>query len=110
MPQLQIFFYLQNLDLLTTIIGLRLGVAEASPFIRSMIAYGPGIAVLLSKLFAVALVALCLILKRRSLIQRINYGYAALAVWNLCIIMFAVGGHAIAWFPRHNAPASAAHP
>jgi hypothetical protein len=97
MPQLQIFFYLQILDLLTTIIGLRLGVSEASPFIRSMISFGPGVAVLLSKGFAVALVLLCLTLNRRALIRRINYGSAALAVWNLCILMGAVGSHR-AWF------------
>ena len=95
MPQLQVFFYLQILDLLTTIIGLRLGVSEASPFIRSVISLGPGFAVLLSKLFAVGLVLLCLILKRRSLIRRINYGYAVLAVWNLFVIMFAVA--AVHW-------------
>ena len=30
----QVFVYLQLLDLLTTLLGLRLGAVEASPFVR----------------------------------------------------------------------------
>ena len=37
----QVFIYLQLLDLLTTLIGLRLGAAEASPFIRVLMHVGP---------------------------------------------------------------------
>jgi hypothetical protein len=34
---IQVFFYLQALDFLTTLIGLKLGIPEASPFIRSLL-------------------------------------------------------------------------
>ena len=37
----QVFIYLQLLDLLTTLLGFRLGAAEASPFIRLMMHAGP---------------------------------------------------------------------
>lgn len=96
MPQFQIFLYLQILDLLTTIIGLRLGLAEASPFIRGVIFVGPALAVVLSKVFAFGLAGLCIVLKKRSMIGRINYGYAALAVWNLGLILAASGSHSLA--------------
>src|ERR1039458_4710406 len=36
----QIFIYLQLLDLLTTLLGFRLGAAEASPFVRLMMHAG----------------------------------------------------------------------
>ena len=91
MPQLQVFIYLQVLDLLTTIIGLRLGLGEASPFIRGLISLGPAISVVLSKVVAFLLAGICVALKRRPLIKRINYGCAALAVWNLGLILIALG-------------------
>ena len=96
MPWFQIFIYLQILDLLTTIIGLRLGLAEASPFIRSVISLGPAVAVLMSKALAFGLAGLCVVLGRHSLLRRINYGYAALAVWNLSLIVIASGSHRLA--------------
>ena len=33
---LQVFFYLQVLDVLTTWLGFRIGLSEASPFIRML--------------------------------------------------------------------------
>ena len=37
----QIFIYLQLLDLLTTLVGFKLGASEASPFIRMLMHAGP---------------------------------------------------------------------
>jgi len=37
----EIFLYLQVLDLFTTLIGFKLGLAEASPFIRALLHFGP---------------------------------------------------------------------
>ena len=37
----QIFIYLQLLDLLTTLVGFKMGAAEASPFIRMLMPAGP---------------------------------------------------------------------
>src|ERR1700692_3477939 len=47
---IQIFCYLQALDFLTTLIGLKLGISEASPFIRFLMHYGPSVAVAASKI------------------------------------------------------------
>jgi hypothetical protein len=48
----QAFLYLQLLDLLTTLLGFRLGAAEASPFIRLIMHAGPVTGVIASKVLA----------------------------------------------------------
>jgi hypothetical protein len=78
----QIFVYLQLLDLLTTLLGFRLGAAEASPFIRLMMHVGPATG------------------DRRSLflpeqISRHPLDFVlvgGLVIWNQ-IVMLAVPGH-----------------
>jgi len=89
MVYVQLFIYLQILDLLTTLVGFKLGASEASPFIRSLLHFGPVVAVTLSKFVAIALAGLCIALNRRYLVRWINYWYAALIVWNLCSILAA---------------------
>jgi hypothetical protein len=83
----QAFLYLQLLDLLTTLVGLRLGATEASPFIRALMQFGPGFGVLLSKFVAVSLGGLCIWLDKAHLIRWICYWYAALIVWNLAVVL-----------------------
>ena len=81
--QIELFVYLQVLDILTTLVGFSLGNLEASPFVRLAVQLGPLNGLIVSKMFAVALAAACLALKRRHLIRWINYWYGALALWNL---------------------------
>src|SRR5258708_31082084 len=83
----EVFLYLQVLDILSTLIGFSLGNTEASPFIRMLIQWGPVTGLLVSKLFALALAGLCFILKRAALFRWINYWYAALVVWNLITVL-----------------------
>jgi len=92
MPYLQFFVYLQILDLLTTLVGLKFGVSEASPFVRWLMNWGPAVGVAGSKLVAIALAGVCILLRRQHLVRWITYWYAGLVVWNLCIIL--AGAHA----------------
>jgi hypothetical protein len=87
----QIFIYLQLLDLLTTLVGFKLGASEASPFIRLLMHAGPATGVLVSKLVALGLGALCVYLKKQHLIKWATYWYGGLVVWNLMIILSAPG-------------------
>ncbi len=87
---LQLFLYLQVLDFLTTVVGLRLGLVEVSPFIRWLMGGGTVLGALIAKLGAVALAGFCLWIQRRRLIQWVNYWYAALVVWNLSMIWVAL--------------------
>jgi hypothetical protein len=72
---------------MTTLLGFRLGASEASPFIRTLIHMGPAIGIALSKVVAVGLGGFCIWRKKAYIIGWINYWYAALVVWNLCVIM-----------------------
>jgi Domain of unknown function (DUF5658) len=84
---LHVFLYLQVLDVVTTWLGFRLGLAEASPFVRLLMHSGPLAGVLASKLVALLLGAFCVWRRRPQVIHLINYWYAALVVWNLSLIM-----------------------
>jgi len=80
---IEVFLYLQILDILSTLIGFSLGNSEASPFVRLLVHWGQLAGVVLSKIVAVGIAFICLLLRRRKLILWINYFYAALVVWNL---------------------------
>jgi hypothetical protein len=88
---LQVFLYLQLLDLLTTLVGFRFGASEASPFIRVLMRMGPEMGLLLSKVAALALGAVCLRLNKIHLIRWACYWYAALVVWNLGVVLSCRG-------------------
>ena len=90
MEPLEIFFFLQVLDILTTLIGFRLGASEASPFVRLLTELGPATGVLLSKGVAIGLGAACIGMRRMHLIAWINYWYAGLILWNVCMIFRAL--------------------
>jgi hypothetical protein len=83
----QIFIYLQLLDFITTVLGFRLGASEASPFVRLLSHIDPSMGVALSKLLALMLGGVCVWLKKDRIISWINYWYAGLVVWNLCVIL-----------------------
>jgi len=84
-----IFIYLQLLDILTTLVGFRLGAGEVSPFIRMLMHAGPATGVILSKLLALALGAMCVHRKRLHVIRWASYWYGVLIVWNLMVALAA---------------------
>jgi uncharacterized protein DUF5658 len=88
----QIFLYLQLLDLLTTLVGFRLGAAEASPFIRVLMHAGPVAGVVASKVLALGIGGVCIAVNKPHLIRWICYWYGGLIVWNLMVIL-SVPGH-----------------
>jgi len=91
MPYIHFFVYLQILDLLTTLVGLKFGVSEASPFVRLMMHWGPTVGVAASKCIAIGLAGLCVWINKHHLVRWITYWYAGLVVWHLCIIL--AGAH-----------------
>jgi uncharacterized protein DUF5658 len=84
---LQLFLCLQVLDILTTWLGFRLGLHEASPFIQVLMRMGPMAGLLASKAVALSLGGLCIWRQRLRVILWINYWYAALVIWNLALIV-----------------------
>jgi hypothetical protein len=94
MPLSQLFIYLQLLDLLTTLVGFKLGASEASPFVRILMHFGPAAGVAASKLVALGLGAFCVYKRKDNLIRLATYWYGGLVVWNL-MVMLAAPGHPI---------------
>jgi hypothetical protein len=86
-PSLFAFVSLQMLDILTTLIGLRLGASEGSIFISHLMRLGPLQALLISKIFAVFLVATALRLKRPRVVVFLNYWFLVVIAWNLYTII-----------------------
>ena len=84
---LELFLFLQLMDVLTTWLGLRLHCAEASPFIRYLMHLGPVMGLLGAKLIAVLLGAFCVWRQRFRVIQMINYFFAALVTWNMAMLL-----------------------
>jgi hypothetical protein len=85
-PSMSVFFGLQALDVLTTLIGLRLGAHEASLFVGRLLAIGPVAGLLISKCFAIILAAAALGFQRPRVVVFLNYWFALLIAWNLMTI------------------------
>lgn len=85
-----VFFGLQALDVLTTLIGLRLGASEASLFVGRMMQLGPVAGLFVAKAFAVILASAALGFGRPRVIVLLNYWFAALVTWNLATIVASV--------------------
>jgi hypothetical protein len=80
------FLALQALDVVTTMIGLRLGAAEGSTFVNRLLNYGPLSGLLLSKLISIVLVTGVVAFGRGRLMRILNPWYALLVSWNLVVI------------------------
>jgi hypothetical protein len=89
MAIVQIFIYLQLLDVLTTLVGFKLGVAEASPFVQMLMRTGPVAGVVASKVLALSIGGICIYTKKHHLIRWITYWYGGLVVWNLMVLLAA---------------------
>ena len=88
MGTLALFFYLQLLDVLTTLIGFSIGASEASPFVRMLVAWGPVFGTVASKFGALVLLVMCFRLGKPHLIRWVNLWYAALVVWNSAVVLW----------------------
>ncbi len=90
-----VFAALQALDVLTTILGWRLGAQEANPFIARLMDVGPVPGLLLAKLLGFVLFLAVFVARRTRLARLLNLWFAGLITWNL-VIIFTLG-----WM-RHN--------
>ncbi len=80
------FIFLQILDVLTTLIGLRLGAGEASAFVGSLMHLGLVPGLMISKILAVLLVLIALRRKKPQIVVMANLWFAGLVTWNLVLI------------------------
>jgi hypothetical protein len=87
-PSLTVFFSLQALDLITTLIGLRVGAQEGSYFVSRLMHLGTLEALLISKTFAILLGMLALRMKRPRVVVFLNYLFCVIVTWNLGMIIY----------------------
>lgn len=88
-PSLALFVALQMLDILTTVIGIRMGAGESSVFISALMRTHPMIGLLVAKLFAAALVAIALKVRRPRAVVFLNFWFVGIVSWNLAMILIA---------------------
>lgn len=89
---LTVFLCLQALDVLTTLIGFRVGASESSPFIARLVQFGPVTGLLVSKLVATSLAGMALLSRRERLVRFVNFWFVAVVGWNLVVIARASCG------------------
>jgi hypothetical protein len=87
------FIFLQVMDTLTTLLFLHNGVAEGNPLIRAALARSvqPGIALVLAKVFAIALATFAWRSGRTGLLWKVNLLFVLCVAWNLIATLV---GHA----------------
>lgn len=90
MNSLELFFLLQILDFLTTLVGLRMGGGELNPFVSWFMEFGVVAGLTAVKLLGVAMAGYCVWRKRFRVIGWVNYYFAGLVIWNLLNILRAV--------------------
>jgi hypothetical protein len=92
---LPIFFVLQCLDVVTTLIFLSHGMAEGNPLVSWALAHAhaPWIGLVASKLMAALIGQYCYRKGRITLLRRANAGYVVVVIWNLIAIAPVVFGH-----------------
>ena len=83
---ISLFLCLQVLDVVTTLIGFRMGLAEASPFVRWLTHFGPVLGLVVSKFVALSLLSICVFLQRTRVIRLATCWYIALVVWNIFVL------------------------
>jgi len=86
-PVLFAFVVLQSLDVVTTLIGLRMGAVEGSTFIGALISHlGPVSGLIVSKMIASLILVGAVMLGRARLILFTNWWFTGIVGWNLLII------------------------
>jgi hypothetical protein len=82
-PLLLSFVFLQLVDFLTTVVGLKWGAQELNPFIQHVMRMGPLEGLLACKLIILMMGSLVIWYQRHRVILVVNYLFAVLVVWNL---------------------------
>ncbi len=90
MSVLELFFLLQLLDFLTTLVGLRMGGTEMSPFAHWLMQFDAVLGLAVVKLIGIGLGAYCVATRRIQVLAKVNYIFAVIVVWNLHNILRAV--------------------
>ena len=85
-PLFHLFLFLQVLDLLTTLVILKLGGYEMNPMVKYLMQFGTVGGLVLAKAIVVAMGAATVWLNRRRVVFLASYAYAGVVCWNLTVL------------------------
>ncbi len=83
---LVVFFALQALDIITTLLGLRAGAHEANILVAHLLHLGPMTGLLLAKSLGVVLAFAVFLRGRIRWIGIVNLWFAGVVTWNLVML------------------------
>jgi len=89
MNVIEIFFLLQVLDFMTTLVGIRMGGSEMSPFARWLMQFDTVAGLMAVKLIGFGLGGVCIWVRRVRVLTWVNYIFAGIVLWNVYQILGA---------------------
>ena len=81
-----VFVSLQALDVITTLIGIRVGAQEANIVVARLMDLGPTTGLLVAKLLGFLLIIAVFVRGKVRLIRLLNLWFAGIVTWNLVMI------------------------
>lgn len=86
-----VFACLQVLDVVTTVLGWRVGAREANIVIIQFMHLGPITGLMFGKSLGLLLISVAILRGRLRLIRLINLWFAGIVTWNLVILWMQIG-------------------
>jgi hypothetical protein len=81
-----VFVALQVLDVITTMLGLRVGAHEGNFLVAQFMHWGPALGLLIAKFLGFLLLLVAFAAGRMRLLRLLNLWFACIVTWNLAII------------------------
>ncbi len=81
-----VFVSLQALDVITTLVGIRVGAQEANIVIARLMDLGPTTGLLAAKLLGILIIFVVFVRGKVRLIRLLNFWFAGIVTWNLAMI------------------------
>lgn len=91
MNLMQVFVFLQILDVLTTVLAIQLGGQEKNPLMGHLMHLGALQGLLVGKAAVVGIGGFILYQQRYRVLKLANYFYASVVTWNLLIVLALTG-------------------
>ena len=83
---LVVFVALQLLDILTTLLGLRVGAREGNYLVARFIHWGPAMGLLIAKFLGFLVLLVTFAAGRLRILRLLNLWFLCIVAWNLAII------------------------
>ena len=87
-----VFVALQLLDVLTTILGLRVGAHEGNYLVAQFMRWGPALGLLIAKFLGFLFLLLAFVAGRMRVLRLLNLWFLCIVAWNLAIIWIQILG------------------